>query len=493
MKKLIEEFYKNVDKSPNKTAVICENEEYSYIEFEKLVNNLINTLIDNGVKYKDNVGVLLPNNIEVIALIFAVSAIGAAITPLSPSLPTNAINKAFETVDAKHLISTSNILSDLFIKTTGSLIVLDKNISDNPQRYISPKVIGDEPLIYTLTSGSTGQPKPIVLSQKNKIDRAAAAIKVYNINEKDIILAATPLYHSLAERLVIIPLVLGATAVLMPRFSPSLWLNTVKNHSVTFTIAVSSQLRQIAEVLTSPFLPEISSLKCIVSSSALLEPHTKKELITKLNCDFHECYGTSEIAIATNLNFFDSKDKINTVGKAIPEVDVKILNKQNKFADIDEIGEIVCKTPMLFTGYYNQEKTTKDAMHGEYFKTGDLGKIDKDGYLYFIDRKKDVIISGGINIYPYDVEEISMQYGNIKECAAFPYPDKNLGEIVALAIVTQGEFDLRKFKFYCAKKLADYQIPRKYFFVEQLPRNNMGKLTKHKLIEMFGEGEYSNG
>ena len=198
MKKLIEEFYKNVDKSPNKTAVICENEEYSYIEFEKLVNNLINTLIDNGVKYKDNVGVLLPNNIEFIALIFAVSAIGAAITPLSPSLPTNAINKAFETVDAKHLISTSNILSDLFIKTKGSLIVLDKNISDNPQRYISPKVIGDEPLIYTLTSGSTGQPKPIVLSQKNKIDRAAAAIKVYNINEKDIILAATPLYHSLA-------------------------------------------------------------------------------------------------------------------------------------------------------------------------------------------------------------------------------------------------------------------------------------------------------
>ncbi len=492
MKKLIELFYKNVDMFPNKLAVICNEQSYSYKEFEELVNTQINFLHEKNIKYKDNVGVLLPNDCNFIALIFAASALGISLTPLCPTQPEWAINTAFNAVDVKHVIGSKAVLSDLNLQLNGEIIDIDTINSNNTKRFIAPELTGNEPLIFTMTSGSTGQPKPIVLSQRNKIDRAFAAIELYSVTSDDIILAATPLYHSLAERLVIMPLLIGATSVLMPRFAPSLWLNTIKNHSVTFTIAVSSQLRQIAEVLTSPFLPEINSLRCIVSSSALLEPHTKKELVTKLNCDFHECYGTSEIAIATNLNIFDSKEKMNSVGKAIPNVDVKILRSNNTFANTDEIGEIVCKTPMLFMGYYKQEEKTKESMFGEYFKTGDLGKIDKDGFLYFIDRQKDLIISGGINVYPNDIEQIAMQFEGIKECAAFPFPEENLGEIVAIAIVADKDFNLRKFKFHCAKKLADFQLPRKYFIVDSLPKNNMGKLTKHKLTEMFVEQEYSN-
>ncbi len=487
MNRIIDIFYDNCDKMPDKIAVICEDKKLSYKEFEILVNKFSNLLKEKGVNYLDNIGVLLPNNIEFIALIIAAANLGVSITPLSPTMPQNAIVQLFKFADVKHIIGTKATLSDFDTNSFDVCIKIDNNefINANEKRILFDEVKGNEALIFTMTSGSTGSPKPIVLSQKNKIDRAFSAINLYKITKNDIILAATPLYHSLAERLVIIPLLIGATSVLMPRFSPSVWLNTIKDNLVTFTIAVSSQLRQIAEVLTSPYLPEINSLRCIVSSSALLEPHTKKELIDKLKCDFHECYGTSEIACATNLDLTSSKNKMKSVGKEFPGVSVKILKKDNTFAKADEIGEIICKTPLLFMGYYKMPEKTEASMFDGYFKTGDLGKIDKDGFLYFVDRKKDLIISGGINIYPNDIEEIANNYQDVIESAAFPYPDLNLGEIAAIALVTTEDFKLRDFKFYCSENLADYQMPRKYFIVDSLPRNNMGKITKHKLTEMF--------
>jgi len=498
MSKITDIFYKNVQKSPNKPAIFCDGDKITYKELEILVNKWTNLMIKNGVRYGDNVGILLPNNILFVAFMLVASKIGIAITPLSPTLPSEAVDLAFKSSEVKHIIGIQSTLEGINLNKYKIKLSLYGNVKDcinfddiinnyGDENNIDYKITGNEALILTMTSGSTGQPKPIILTQNNKFDRAFSAIKLYGVTDKDIVLAATPLYHSLAERLVLIPLLLGGTSVLMPRFSPSTWLKTVKDLSVTFTIAVSSQLRQIAEVLKSPFLPEINSLRCIVSSSALLESHTKKELIDKLNCDFHECYGTSEIAIATNLNIIGSKNKLKSVGCSIDGVDVKILKENKTFAKTGEAGEIVCRTPMIFGGYYKLPELTKNAMFGKYFCTGDIGKMDEEGFLYFLDRKKDLIISGGINIYPSDIEEVILKLDDIAEVAAFPYPDKNLGEVIAVACVLKNKdkFNLRNLKFHCAKYLADFQQPRQYFIVDELPKNNMGKLIKHKLVEMF--------
>lgn len=504
-------FFKNANNNPQKTAVWCDGETMSYQELSTLVNKWSNLLKSNGVNYKDHIGVLLPNNIEFVALMIVASNLGVAIVPLNPTLPANAIECAFNSSDVKHIIGISSALETLnrekLPNVNGLWLSMDeeiksetlgvksfeKLIKDSSEIPIdNSNITGKEALILTLTSGSTGEPKPIVLSQKNKIDRANAACELYSVTKDDRILAATPLYHSLAERLVLMPLLIGATSILMPRFSPSMWLKCVKEQEVSFTIAVSSQLSQIAEFLTSPFLPEINTLRCIVSSSALLENHIKAELLAKLKCDFHECYGASEIAIATNLNIVDSKTKLKSVGKAAPGVDVKIL-KENRtssggtFAKTNEAGEIICKTPMLFDGYYKLPELTKNAMFGEYFCTGDLGKLDEEGFLTFLDRKKDLIITGGINVYPNDVEKVISELPFIEECATISLPDDRLGEIVAVALVAKKaqQIDLRTVKFHCAKYLADFQQPRKYFIIEKLPRNNMGKLTKHVLVEQL--------
>lgn len=499
MGKLSDMFYESAAISPEKTAIWCDDKIITYFELSKLVSRYSNYLLENGIVYGDHVGIPMNNSIESVALIIVAADIGIALVPINPTLPVSAVDTFFIAGDVKHLIARKAFLeqynSIVDLKINGVKICLDGvyegalSFDDiNKASDIRPvihEVSGDETLILTMTSGSTGTPKPIDLTQNNKYKRAIAHIKLYNITKDDNILAATPLYHSLAERLVIIPLVIGGTSILLPRFTPSLWLNCVKNQQVTFTIAVSAQLGQIAELLSSPFVPEISSLRCVVSSSALLEPHIRNELIENLYCDFHEMYGTSETSTATSINFKEAISKQRSVGKCLGEAAIKILRDNGTIAGVNEIGEITCKTALMCNGYYNIPDVMGEAMVDGYFKTGDMGYLDEDGYLYFSGRKKELIITGGINVYPQDVEDCVKKLPEVSECAAFAYPDERLGEVVALAVVAKEKEMIKKraIQIQCAKHLADYQQPHKIYVIDEIPKNTMGKIMKSKLLE----------
>lgn len=499
MTRLADIFYKTAALHPDKIAVWCDNETVTYQELADLVSQYSHFLIKNGVSYRDHIGIPMNNSITSVALILAAANLGVGLVPIQPTLPLSAVHTAFAAADVKHLIARRVFLEQCEkfggLKVEGTRICMDDEYEGMPQlrdaaempkeRPVVEQVSGNEILIVTMTSGSTGTPKPIALTQKNKIDRAMAHIRLFGITKEDKILAATPLYHSLAERLVIIPLLIGGTSILLSRFTPKLWLNCVQEQQVTFTIAVSAQLNQIAAVLSDPNAPEIKSLRCVVSSSALLEPHVKKQLIEKLHCDFHEMYGTSESSTVTSINFRETLDKKQSVGRPLPEADVLILRDNGEKASVGEIGEIACKTTLLCNGYYGMPETFHAALQHGYFKTGDLGYLDEDGYLYFAGRKKELIITGGINVYPLDVEKCVLELPGVSECAAFAYPDERLGEVVALAIVTkEGEkLDKRTIQAHCARNLADFQQPHKIFFLDQLPKNAMGKIVKSQLME----------
>lgn len=499
MRRLSDMFYQSARANPNKKAIWCDGEIKTYQELADLISQYTNLLISNGVQYKDHIGIPMTNSIESAALIFAAANLGAALVPINPTLPVSAIKTAFKAGDVKHLIARKAFYEESEksggIEIEGISICLDdeypgtipfSEVEKQPvDRPVIEGITGDETLILTMTSGSTGTPKPIDLTQNNKYLRAMAHIKMYGITKDDNVLAATPLYHSLAERLVIMPLIMGGTTVLLPRFTPPIWLNCVKEQNVTFTIAVSAQLAQIVELLSSPFVPQIDSLRCIVSSSALLEPYVRKELINKLHCDFHEMYGTSETSTVTDINFKEALSKQKSVGRCLPDVEIRILRDNGEEADINEIGEIACKSELICNGYYQLPKVFADAMNAGYFKTGDLGYLDEEGYLYFSGRKKELIITGGINVYPNDVESCVMEIPEVSECAAFAYPDERLGEVVALAIKIEPGMQLKKrtVQVQCARNLADFQQPHKIFFVDELPKNAMGKLMKTKLME----------
>ncbi|MBH1942485.1 acyl--CoA ligase [Mobilitalea sibirica] len=499
MKKLANLFYDAVKLNPQKTAIWCDNKSVAYNELADLVSKYSNFLLKNKVAYGDHIGIPMNNSIESVALILSAANLGVGLVPINPTLPLDAIKTAFSFGNVKHLIARQAFYEQVDksggLNVEGEKFCIDGEYDNTIPfsdalnmscvRPIIKEVSGDETLIITMTSGSTGSPKPIDLTQNNKYQRAIAHISLYHITKEDVILAATPLYHSLAERLVIIPLIIGGTSILLPRFTPNIWLNCVKDLKVTFTIAVSAQLSQIAELLSSPFIPEIDSLRCVVSSSALLEPHVKNELIKKLNCEFHEMYGTSEISTATSIYFKEAINHKQSVGKPLPEADIRILKDNGELAKANEIGEIACKTKLMCNGYYGMPEVFKASLQGDYFMTGDLGYLDDKGFLYFSGRKKELIITGGINVYPSDVEKCVSQLSEVSECAAFAYPDERLGEVVALAVVVKPNCNLgkRSIQIQCARNLADFQQPHKIFFVDELPKNAMGKLEKFKLME----------
>lgn len=493
-------FFQAVDQNPDKLAIWCDGEEMTYRQFGTLVCKYANYLTSHGVNYGDIIGIPMTNSIESVALIMASAAIGAGLAPINPTIPVDAIDNAFRVGKVRHLIARrafyKGIRGQDLSYLTGCRLCLDGQIEDadsftevlnaSDTRPDYSRITGHETLILTMTSGSTGAPKPIELTQENKLNRAEAHIRLYQITPTDRILAATPLYHSLAERLVILPLLIGGTSILLPRFTPILWLNCVKEQQVTFTIAVSAQLSQIVQLLSSPFVPEISSLRAIVSSSALLEPHVRSELIQKLHCDFHEMYGTSECSTVTSINFREAAEKQQSVGKPLPGAEIRILDNEGQLLPVGKIGEIAVKTCLRCASYYGMPEKMAEVTVDGFFRTGDLGRLDEDGYLYFAGRKKELIITGGVNVYPQDVENKLLTLPAVKECAAFPYADERLGEVVAVAIVQKEDMTItkREVQIFCARNLADFQQPHKIFFLNELPKNAMGKLTKMKLPEI---------
>lgn len=503
---IIRAFLANTERSPEKDALRINEYVISYNDLKIKAGKLSGYFKKLGIKKEDRVAVLLPNSIEFVLVMLAAADLGLTCVPQNQTLPTNTLFRSFLAADVKHLIAHHSLLPDIkklagsFFSNDSAIISVGKELNsfsyfdDYTQiEHVLGKneVSPDTPYILSLTSGSTGEPKPIILSQECKIKRALAAKDLYKVKSCDIIMAATPLYHSLAERLVLMPLILGATAVILPGFTPTLWLRAIENHKVTFTIAVSSQIKSIFEEISKQNYC-LDSLRCLVSSSARLDSDIKLKLLNFLSCDFHECYGTSEIAIASNLTKKDGFIKTDSVGKPAPGTEILIINEKNEILPALKKGEICCKTPMVFSGYYKQPETTKKSFFGKYFKTGDAGYIDSDGYLYYSGRIKDIIITGGINVYPKDIEDVILTHPAVEECVALALPDTKLVEIIAVALkIKEGSILTgRELQRLSAKHLADYQQPMKYICVEQIPKNPMGKTDKKELLRRITEEDY---
>ncbi|MDR1917349.1 MAG: acyl--CoA ligase [Synergistaceae bacterium] len=501
-------FLGNAEKYPGRTALWSEGAAMTYGELRRAVNKLSHVFLESGVSAGDHIGILLENNSAFVTAMLAIANIGAAMAPLSPRLPRDAIKRAFGATGVKHVIAEGTFFDeaqDIRNEVGGALLrVGDGELGEPmaammesaPDGYITPPLVtGDEPYILTMTSGSTGSPKPIVFSQRTKYDRVGSAAEIYGISRDDVVMAATPLYHSLAERLVLIPLLLGGTSVLLSRFTPQIWLDAVRDMSVSFTIAVSSQLAQVAQVLSDRGASDISSLRSIASSSAPMPPEVKSLLLSKLRCEIHENYGASEVSFISDLNITRDAGKLRSVGRPIPRVSVRIMREDGTEAGALEKGEIQCRTPFLFGGYYNQPERTNEAMRDGYFRTGDIGYMDEDGFLYYVGRIKEMIVTGAIKVYPSDIEDAVLSLDSVRECAAFGLPDGRLGEVAAVAVVPKapGGVSLRDLKFHCLERLADYQMPRKYFIVDELPRNAMNKVMKGELTAIFSGDPHEGG
>ena len=503
----------HAERHPDKTAICFADQFLTYSQLIDQVSRIAVGMQKMGVGAGSHLAVLLNNSIEFAVVMLAAARLEAIIVPMATSLNRDALIVGIKTTDCQYLIGWHSIVAH-HLETMQSnppiarshILVVGGELpgcrsytnmqteNSGHDSFELAEINENVDFILTMTSGSTSAPKPIVFTQATKINRSYAARDMYGLTEDDVILAATPMYHSLAQRLVLLPLLLGATSVVMAGFSPKTWLEAVEKYAVTFSIAVSSQLEMIVENLQADDT-RLSSLKAIVSSSALLKNDIKSKLIEAMKCDFHECYGTSEVGIVSNLSPADSRHKKTSVGTAGNEVTILVVNKDGDEVSSGEIGEICCRTPLLFSRYYKNPQETQRAVIDGFFHTGDLGYVDEDGFLYFSGRAKELIITGGINVYPRDVEEVLNSHESVDECAVIGLEDKQFGEAVVAVIKSAvgAKPDERSLRRFCLQHLADFQQPLAYYFVDALPKNSMGKIIKHKIADSLKDEDATEG
>ncbi|KZN55678.1 hypothetical protein N474_14115 [Pseudoalteromonas luteoviolacea CPMOR-2] len=482
---------------PHKVAIVYEGQEVSYAKLIQETLKLSQGLKSLGLGKGQRIALFAPNGIEYAIVLLAAAKLGVAVVPLPITLKGMALINALKKVPVACTIAWSSVSSALLesnVIEPGRLITLNKKVGDELEwrAFLDAQQNDDEsfegggsdPYILTMTSGSTGEPKPIVLSQQCKIARAfEATVNYYSLSKTDVVLVSTPLYHSLAERGLLMPLMLGATTVIMPKFNIKKWFDLITNYGVTFMFSVSSQLESLIPELQKGH--DLSSLKCIVSSSAVLPSETKDRLLQHLDCRLHECYGASEVGVVTDFCVSEDRHKRGSVGKPLPFVSLKIVDKDGLQVAPSEVGEIVCTTSTAFNGYHKLPEQTKKAYDKDgYFSTGDLGYLDDDGYLYYVGRNKEVISTGGINVYPQDIESVIKTHPHIADCVAFGIPDQKFGEVVKVVYVSNeadsviDEMEIRKL---CFEQLTDYQQPRELLQVPCLERSGLGKILRNEV------------
>lgn len=481
-------FYEKVKVNTSKAAVVCGDDIVTYGDLANLSNKISSYLISNGVSKGDNVAVLLDTSSTYVALFISAADLGICLVPLNPTLSNEAIEIAVRACDVKHIFSDdiffASHLRANFDYVSGGIFSID-DIEGTRERPNICDIDGTENYILTMTSGSTDFPKPICITQDIKLRRIEYHVDAFSISDNDIIMVSTPLYHSLAERMLLISLTQGATVLLLNKFDVNTWLEKSNNYKVTFSIMTSIEITNLfREQINIP-----NTYRAIVSSSSYLDENVKKGFVND-NFEFYEIYGTSETSTLTLINISKHEGKMSSVGNSIKDVDIRVVRDENS-TDYDtlcvayEIGEIVCKTPLVCKGYYNQNMMWKSQFNEGYFRTGDLGYLDENGYLYYAGRRKEIINVGAMLVFPKDVDLIVSSVPGVRECASFAYIDDNKNETVAIAIVVDEdiEFDINSVKSKCKKRLADYQQPKKYFILDRLPKNTMGKVQRNKISE----------
>lgn len=502
---IIHYLLKTAELFPDKTAIIFAEDALTYRDFTEQTRRLSYALSHIGVGKGTHIGILLNNSVEFATSMFAAADLGATVVPMNSTLSSNDLLTAIKVTDIHYIIGWHAVLKDFIecskqnfplslqqcISVGGEIdgcVSFNETLEIAPRAYeLGKQVIDDEvDFILTMTSGSTSVPKPIVFTQGTKIRRCFGAQELYGITDKDITLVATPMYHSISQRLVIMPVITGGTCVIMQKFTPKSWLALVDKHKVSFCILVSPQLEMILQHQGGTEA-DLGSLRSIVCCCSLLKNDIKKLLIKKMKCDLHECYGASEVGIVSNLSFKDSSKKLHTVGNAVLGVEIKIVDSNKNPVPTREIGEIICKSTMRFSRYYKNDQATCQSMIDGFFCTGDMGYLDEDGFLVFAGRKKEIIITGGINVYPMDVEAVLNAHPKVKESVVVGVEDRRFGEaVLALIIPAKGEaLTSRELQRYCLDRLADFQQPMAYVFVDDFPRTGLGKVIRHKLVDQY--------
>ncbi len=503
-----EVFSQTVRKFPKKEAVvdIAKGRRYTYEQWEQEVNRLANALLGAGVQKGDRVSTVLYNTLELGTAFFACAKIGAVFNPINFRLKPKEIAYILEDAMPKVVLFEKAVepqmtgihgqfphISFWYIDDDTPSYAANYHVLVSNAQATAPSMDVSENDIYAMmyTSGTTGWPKGVMHRHRDMIEQSMICNAVMSIRDTDRGLVSAPMFHCAELHCCFLPRVhAGATNVILHHFDPKLVLKTIEQERITLLFAAPTMWNMLLQENVSDY--DLSSLRLGLYGAAPMAPVLVKECQERLGIQLIQAYGMTEMGPAVTFLLEDEQlTKAGSAGRACLNHEIRVVRPQEDGpSDPDEVlppgevGEIIMRGPCMMVGYYNREEATAKAMYKGWYHSGDLGYIDEDGYLYVADRVDDMIISGGENVYPREVEDVLYEHRGVLDVAVVGEPDEKWGEkVVAFVVKKDPDVTAEELEQFCknSDRLAPYKRPRAYYFVDTLPRNASGKIQKFLL------------
>jgi long-chain acyl-CoA synthetase len=483
------------EKHAQKTAIFFGEQEISYAELlaqsQKLAAHLQNNF---GVKPGDRVAVWLKNRPEFVTCVFGILQTGAVVVPINNFLKSAEVGYILNDAGIGVLISDAELsahfselsatrpqlkilkLEDFF--NLGSTESRPTDFSDASRLALRTE---KDLAVIIYTSGTTGKPKGAMLSHGNLLHNVESCRIVLAMVADDCFAVILPMFHTYMMTVgIFLPFTVGGSIVLVKSLHPprAMFQEIFSRHATIVPAVPTFYRMMLAAQLPSP-LP----LRIFISGSAPLPMQTLKEFEEKFKVPLIEGYGLSEASPVVSKNPLKGVRKAGSIGIPIANVEMSVQDEAGKFLGTNEVGEICVRGGNVMQGYWNQPEETKKAFRGDWLLTGDVGYRDADGYYFITDRKKDMLLVNGINVYPREIEEVIYHFPGVKEAAVIGVPDARRGEQpVAFVAAAEGQtLDEKALSQFIREKLADYKVPKQIIFLPALPKNATGKILKTEL------------
>lgn len=498
---------------PTKTAYHFMGNDTSYAEFDQSIARFASALRELGVEKGDHIAFLLGNTPHYLISLYATMRLGATAIPINPIYTADEIAFIIQNSDTKVVIALDMLLP-LVEKAAGAfpsvltyvicetspeagekIAALPDRVREKVKSFTqlitssSPEVLPvkiepDDTAVILYTSGTTGRPKGAMLTHENLFSNARDTAEYLGFTASDKVLATLPVFHVFALTVVVnAPLLKGATILLVPRFSPQDVFNIVKDQQATIFAGVPTMYNFLYQ-FPQANIEDFSTIRLAISGGSSLPVALLHNFEEKFNVRISEGYGLSEASPVTCFNPLDRDRKPGSIGTSILNVENRVVNELGDDVEVGEVGELIVRGPNVMKGYYKMPEETAATIRDGWLYTGDLAKVDDEGYFYIVDRKKDLVIVGGYNVYPREVEEVLFAHPGIVEAAVIGLPDANFGEAIHAYVVVKDEsLDAQALNSFCAEHLAKYKIPSNFEFLTEIPKNTTGKILRRSLKE----------